>query len=216
MRRPLIAVAVVMLLVAGLSFAIFAPPDGARTPAALRHFNPARVAELEVSMWQAYYEKNRAALFGDLVMMLREQNRYSWSVASQQAFYFARAASTFSNIQSNYDQVLPDLEQGYQIAKDWSHADFDPKAVAHAELAWWVARRMPGHNSPEQVGKLIAEEYELLYGVPREQLFTAGLLRAQAGALRDAQSKEPDWPEIARYLQQSYIDLRQALSTQNA
>jgi hypothetical protein len=83
-------------------------------------------------------------------------------------------------------------------------------------LAWWVARRQPGRNSAEQVGKLIAHEYELLYDVPSELLFTSGFLRAQAGALRDAQSQAPDWNEIARLLQQSYIDLKTALSTQNA
>jgi hypothetical protein len=174
------------------------------------------VAELEVGMWQAYYANDRLALFADLVMMLREQYRYSWSVATQQAFYFARAASRFSDLRSNYESVLPDLEHGYQIAKDWTHAGFDPQAVARAELAWWVARRMPGHNGAEQVGTLIAHEYELLYGVPRERLFTAGFLRAQAGALRDAQERNPDWYEIGRLLQQSYIDLRTALSTENA
>ena len=89
-------------------------------------------------------------------------------------------------------------------------------SVARAELAWWVARRTQGQNSAEQVGKLIAREYELLYDVPSQQLFTAGFLRAQAGALRDAQAQSPDWYEIARLLQQSYIDLRTALSTENA
>ena len=78
------------------------------------------------------------------------------------------------------------------------------------------AQGVPGKNSAEEVGKLIAQEYELLYGVPREQLFTSGFLRAQAGALRDSQAQSPDWNEIARFLQQSYIDLRQALSTQTA
>jgi hypothetical protein len=216
MRRLLLPLAIVMLCVAALSYAVFAPPAGARTPASMRHFNPSRVAQLEVAMWQAYYAKNRVYLFADLVMMLREQYRYSWSVAAHQGFYFARAAARFGDLRSNYEVVLPDLEKGYAIARDWSRADFDPQAVARAELAWWVARRVPEKNSAEEVGKLIAQEYELLYGVPREQLFTSGFLRAQAGALRDSQAQSPDWNEIARFLQQSYIDLRQALSTQTA
>ena len=215
-RRSLLTLIFVMLVVAAASYTFFAPPPGSRTPAAMRHFNASRVAELEVSMWQAYYAKDRLALFADLVMMLREQYRYSWSVAVQQGFYFARAAYRFSNIRTNYDaEILPDLEKGYRIAKDWSHADFDPQSVARAELAWWVARRIPGQDGPENVGKLIAEEYELLYGIPRSLLTTSGLLRAEAGALRDSQAGNPDWDEIGRLLQQSYIDLRTALSTES-
>ena len=52
---------------------------------------------------------------------------------------------------------MPDLEAAYSTARDWLDAGFDPPAVARAELAWWVARRIPGQNSVEQVGGLIAD-----------------------------------------------------------
>jgi len=53
MRRLLLPLAIVMLCVAALSYAVFAPPAGARTPASMRHFNTSRVAALEGAMWQA-------------------------------------------------------------------------------------------------------------------------------------------------------------------
>ena len=188
------------------------PPSG---PRSMRQFDPARLADLELRMWKAYYAKERARLFGLLVTMLHEQYRYSWATATREAFHLARAAATFGDLKGEYEQVLPDLEAGYTTAKSWLDAGFDPKAVARAELAWWVARRLPGQNSPEQVGRLIAEEYALLYETSVERMAHAALLRATAAKLRDEQATQPDWDRIGRLLEQSYRELHAALAVEN-
>jgi len=190
---------------------VLTPPRGARS---MREFNPPRLADLEVRMWQAYYAKERLRLFGLLVTMLHEQYHYSWATATLEGFHLARAAATFGDLRSGYDVVLPDLEAAYAKAKSWTHAEFDPRAVARAELAWWVARRVPGQNSAEQIGGLIADEYALLYETTRARVEAAALLRAQAAALRDTQAGRPDWERIRRLLLQSYSELRSALSTE--
>ena len=68
-------------------------------------------------MWQAYYAKENVRLFGLLVTTLREQYHYSWLTATKEGYHLARAAATFGNARSNYEQVLPDLEAGYLTAK---------------------------------------------------------------------------------------------------
>jgi len=188
------------------------PPSG---PRSMREFNPTRLADLELRMWKAYYAKERARLFGLLVTMLREQYRYSWATASREAFHLARAASTFGDLKGDYEQVLPDLESGYATAKSWLDAGFDPRAVARAELAWWVARRIPGQNSADQVGHLIAQEYALLYETSAERVAPAALLRATAAKMRDEQAAQPDWDRIGRLLEQSYRELHAALAVEN-
>jgi hypothetical protein len=204
-----IAAAIVVFIAA---FAL-TPPRG---PRSMRQFDPNRLADLEVRMWQAYYSKEKVRLFALLVTMLHEQYHYSWATAAREAFHLARAAATFGDLRGNYEVVLPDLEAAYATARAWLHAGFDPRAVAHAELNWWVARRIPGQNSPEQVGRLMAEEYALLYETSRARVATAALLRAQAGAMRDAEAANPDWDAIGRLLQQSYRDLLLSLSFENA
>lgn len=196
----------------GLAFAL-TPPRG---PRSMRQFEPDRLASLEVRMWQAYYAKERARLFLLLVTLLREQYHYSWAGAAREAFHLARAAATFGDLRGNYDVVLPDLEAAYAQVRSWTDASFDPRAVARAELAWWVARRIPGRDSPDQIGQLIAEEYALLYETSRERMAEAARLRAEAAALRDASAAAPDWTTIARLLRQSYRELRLALATANA
>jgi hypothetical protein len=208
--RLLVACLVVLAFL--LTFAL-TPPRG---PRSMRAFDADRLASLETRMWQAYYAKERARLFGLVVALLHEQYHYSWATATVQGFHLARAAATFGDATDHYEVVLPDLEAAYGTVRSWTGASFDPAAVARAELAWWVARRIPGRNSPEQVGKLIAEEYALLYESSAPAMAAPALLRAQAAAMRDAHAERPDWDAIARLLQQSYRELRLALATANA
>lgn len=197
----------VVLAVAGFMWAWQPNP-----PRPLGDFNPDRVAELEVGMWQAYYEKQRVRLFSTLVTTLREQYGFSWPIATATAFSLAKAAVAFGDATGDYDRAIPDLTRGFERIQRATASRFDPHRVAEAELAWWVARRTPGHDSPEEVGRLIAELYAGLYGKPVDEMFVAGQLRASAAALRDAQATEPDWITIATLLRRSYRSLHDHLN----
>lgn len=140
-----------LLIAAMLTYGLAATPPGPRT---LRQFEPDRMADLELRMWQAYYAKERVRLFALLVTMLHEPNRYSWVTATREGLHLARAAATFGDAKTNYEGVLPDLETAYRIARDWLRAGFDPRAVARAELAWWGGGRpsAAGIVSPSPFG----------------------------------------------------------------
>ena len=210
MSRRRLIFATVLVVLAGLVYeGCYRTPAG---PRSLRVFDADRLAALEIDMWQAYYRKEKVRLFRGLVVSLHEQNRYPWAKAAQVAFRLARAAATFGDATGDYERVLPDLEKAYTIQRDWLHAGFDPKAVAQAELTWWVARRMPGRNSAEQVGALIADENALLYEVPRERVLEAATLRARAGRLRDDGGDHADWQAVSALLAQSYRELHAALN----
>jgi hypothetical protein len=209
-RAASVTAGLAAILVAALTYAAVVPPEG---PRSLRQFEPDRLADLEVGMWQAYYDRERMRLFALLVTMLREQYHYSWATAAREGFYLARAAARFGDARGNYEQlVIPDLERAYATAKDWLGAGFDPSAVARAELAWWVARRVPGEDSPEHVGALMARAYGLLYEAPESAMTAAATLRAEAAKLRDQQARQPDWPTIRQMLRQSYSDLHNAVN----
>ena len=203
------AAAALLVAVLAAVYAFVAAPAG---PRSIRRFDPDRTADLELRMWQAYYAKDRSRLFALLVTLLHEQYHYSWATAVTEGVHLARAAATFGDLKSNYELVLPDLEIAYDTARRWLHAGFDPRDVARAELAWWVARRTPGQNDATDVGRLIAEAYALLYEAPVADMMRAGLLRAEAAALRDRQAEQPDWPAIGRLLTESYRDLSASLS----
>ena len=210
-RSARVAVIAAILAAFAVAFAV-TPPRG---PRSMRRFDPVRLADLELRMWQAYYAKERVRLFGLLVVTLREQYHYPWATATTEAFHLARAAATFGDLKGQYDQVLPDLEAAYGKARSFHDARFDPRAVARAELAWWVARRDPARNSAEHIGRLIAEEYGLLYETAPDRVAPAALLRATAARLRDDQAPHPEWDRIGRMLLASYRELLAALSVEN-
>ncbi|MBI2189854.1 MAG: hypothetical protein HYU37_22460 [Acidobacteria bacterium] len=206
MKKTLLVLA---LVIGGGWYFVTTPPSD---EVSIAEFDPYRLADLELQMWQAYYDRDTVRLFRLLVVTLREQYDYSWLNAVSAAFDLARAASSFAELRSNYQNVLPDLESAYTTARDWLGAGFDPAEVARAELAWWVARRIPGKDRPDQVGALIADEYALLYETPRDNVMRAAQLRAEAAALRDRQAESPDWDRIGKMLAESYVELYAALN----
>src|SRR5882672_2407067 len=123
-KRAIVVVAGAALIL--VMFVLVASPSGRGS---MKEFEPTRLANLELRMWQAYYAKQNVRLFALLVEMLREQYHYSWATAVREAFHLARAAATFGNARSDYEQVLPDLESAYTTAQRWERASFDPNAV---------------------------------------------------------------------------------------
>ena len=199
-----------VLLAGALAAAIWmvaVPPGG---PRSARIFDPDRVADLELEMWRAYYQRQHARLFQLLVTLLHDQLHFSWGRASEAAGYFAKAASRFAELHGGYEAVLPSLERGYELEKRWSGAHFDVEKVAKAELAWWAARRDAGTRSRENVGRLIGEMYAQFYEVPFADVAEAGRLRAEAATVRDRTAKEPDWETISTLLHRSYRSLHSA------
>jgi hypothetical protein len=163
-------------------------------------------------MWQAYYRKENIRLFRDLIVTLHEQYKFSWAGALATGFYLARAAASFATMTANYDRVIPDLEQAFARVRTSTNGNFEPSAVAKAELAWWVARRIPEQNSPEQIGRLIAEENALIFNAPLELVLEPSVLRARAGKLRDEGGINADWTTVSNLLHQSYQKLHKAVN----
>lgn len=209
LRRRILLLITAVLLGVFIYAGFFSTPPGPRD---VRAFDPDRTAALEVDMWKAYYDKRNVALFLDLVTLNREMYRCPRSTAIRIAYHFARAASAFARLRTGYEQVLPDLEAGYRVARDWSGLEYDPVVIARAELAWWIARRIPEMSSPEEVGGLIADLNSQFYGVARDKVLEASILRARAGRLRDEGGPSTDWTEVGRLLTESYRSLHRGVN----
>lgn len=175
-------------------------------------FDADKVAETETEMWQAYYTDNKTKLGLLLVSLLRTQYGLSFLEAKEAGELFASSAMKFHSAKGNYDKiVLPDLTKAYTIIKQAKNLSFAPEQASKAELAWWVARRTKGKNSVEQIGSGIGTLYAVIYGQNRPEFKKAGLLRAQAAALRDSGGRNADWIQIEKLLRQSYYELEKGI-----
>jgi hypothetical protein len=175
-------------------------------------FNADKVAIAETQMWRAYYSGNKNKLGLLLISLLRSQYGLSFPAAKEIGESFASSAIKFHSATGNYEQVaLPDLINAYTLLKKSTNTSFDPDKTAKAELAWWVARRTKGENSVEQVGTKIGELYALIYGNDNPAFKKAGILRAQAAALRDSGRENADWAKIENILKNSYHKLENGI-----
>jgi len=202
-RRRLLMVFAAGILLAGLICGfVFSRPA----------FDPREVGRAEAAMWRAYYAGDRNRLGLLLVSLLRKQYGLTAPEAKHIGELLASSAMAFRATRKDYDvKVLPPLTEAYDAIRTATGADFDALEAARLELAWWVARRTRGGNLPVQVGEKIGELYAVLYGKPHPSFRQAGILRAQAGALRDAGGAKADWPEIESLLVESYTTLQRAL-----
>jgi hypothetical protein len=172
--------------------------------------DPDKLAAAETAMWQAYYAKDISALKQEICRMMEEQFGLGTMDARAVANDLAGAAIQFA-FRGGGDGVSGQLESAYKRLGQATGLRFDPAEAARAELAWWTARRTPGQDSPDEVGRRIARFYAVLYGEMRPGFAQAGLLRAQAARLRDQGGAHADWPEVQRLLQQSYRALAGSL-----
>ncbi|MEW6236820.1 MAG: hypothetical protein AB1656_15660 [Candidatus Omnitrophota bacterium] len=171
-------------------------------------YDPQIIAASETAMWKAYYSGDKTELAMELFRLERSQFELTALESAYTARLYAQAAMNFLRTRSNYEaQTLPFLERAYDKIRRVKKMSFDPKAAAKAELGWWIIRRDPNLNTTENVGKGIAELYAVLYGGMKDQFLTAGLLRAQAAALRDEGEQNADWERIQALLEKSYTAL---------
>ncbi|MFN7955610.1 MAG: hypothetical protein U0610_28095 [bacterium] len=179
-------------------------------------FDPKAVGQSETRMWRAYYGGDVLTLGREMLALQMSELGVSANDALAIGEPLARAAATFSNVHENYERdVLPALVEGYTRMAKVTGATWDPNAAAKAELAWWLARRSPGENAPQNVGRLIADLYSLLYGKRNPDIDRAGLLRAEAANQRDkeaARGQTPSWSAIEAKLVQSYTALKKGAS----
>ena len=182
-------------------------------------FDPDRLASLELRMWKAYYRRQPARLFGNLVLGLREQAGASWPRALLAAGSLTKAAVGFARARGDYERFAPDIVRGYRLIGLPDVVDVE--TVAREELRWWVVRREIGLAAGAEAGATITRLYAAFYDVPEELVAEAGRLRGEAAEVRDrGATADPDgprgvgtayWPEVGRLLRRSYRSLSAAV-----
>jgi hypothetical protein len=183
-------------------------------------FDPDRLADLETAMWKAYYRRQPARLFANLVRGLREQAHVAWPRALLAGLFLTKGAAGFARATGDYERFAPDVARGYRLLG--LPVDIDAEEVARRELRWWVVRREIGLAAGHAAGEAITRLYAALYDVPESVVAEAGRLRGEAAEVRDrGGAADPEghgargrsyWPQVGALLRRSYRELHAALA----
>lgn len=188
-----------------------------------------KMADAEVNSWKAYYAKDRLGIFENLTKMIGIQyDIKDPSLLRKVSFQLGLAVAKFGELprtasNEEYDkEVLPLLVTGYKSLKEATQSNWNEELAAKDDLAWWLARRKKGANSPENVGKLMAKLYRTVYGPSDNHHFNrAGFLRASAARYRDLCKwhwggiQEKDWSIIHSLLKDAYMELVLGIQANN-
>ena len=187
-------------------------------------FDPDRLALLELRTWKAYYRRQPARLFGNLVLGLREQGACLVAAGAARVVLAVEGRLSASPVRPATTSGSRRTSRG-ATGRSACRPTIDAEAVAREELRWWVVRREIGLSSGAAAGATIARLYAAVYGLPESRLAEAGRLRGLAAEVRDrGATADPDgpkgrgatyWPEVVRLLRESYRSLSDAVTAED-
>lgn len=184
----------------------------------------AKLAELEATMWRAYYEQDYVRLSYRIYQLFSEEFTLSTYSALRASIHATKAASIMrslphsTTVESYQELILPHLTKFFDVLKKDLNGSYDSQQVAKAELAWWITRRTKERNDLKKIGLQIAKVYSLLTNKNNPHIDKAGYLRAKAAWIRDEQNGKAgrvDWPQIESLLKQSYENLAIGLQSKD-
>jgi len=220
MKLPVIKIPRPVRILASLILALIAALaiDDAVSRPTLTEFDPARMGQLEASMWRSYYEHRWTALAVHGLNVSCGEYGFSLWDGLRTSILAARAAHHFRK-STNDPRCLPLLERYYEIIADGLGKRFDAREAARLELEWWRERRRK--VAPADYAMTIAASAAIIYEVPAEALLPGALKRAAAMDYRDRNGRkkvmtEENWSEVTRQLEQVYVDLKETAKKSRA
>ncbi|MBU0708151.1 di-trans,poly-cis-decaprenylcistransferase [Patescibacteria group bacterium] len=184
------------------------------------NFDPKKAAQYEVGWWKAHHYRDTVKMRENFVKLVSEVYSMDLESASGTLDCFTRAVVEGHN-QRDWVVASEEMSKFYQLIKESTQMNFDPRAVGILEVAWWEI-----HDELEEVvdKQRLEDAFVGLYGEIYQQsamqLQKAAHLRAMATFEHDLAEKEgissaeagKHWKEAQVYLEKFYHELRELVS----
>ncbi len=183
------------------------------------NFAADRVAHLEKSGWQAYYDRNWPRVLTLMVQMNRTQFCMSWLDATLAALDIVRSAAAFAPIDNDIAAATQHLATFYARARTSAGLRSDATTLAALEMEYWVVHRelaIARKAAPDHAGDITPMVVALealhaeLFDAPPAAIRRSAELRAQAAATVDritggySRDIATDWQTIEQLLADAY------------
>jgi hypothetical protein len=194
-------------------------PDASGGPA----FDPDRLAYLEKSGWEAYYDRNWLRVFELMVQTNREEFHMSLPDAIAAAIDIIQASIAFKPIDNDVPAATAQLQRFYDKARHSLGLQTDAHTLAALEMDYWVVHRrlaQEREQAPDHTGSiepmvtsLLKLHAALFTGASPEAIRRSAEMRAQAAATVDritggySTDVPGDWRQIEADLREAYHSL---------
>ncbi|MGC1177008.1 MAG: hypothetical protein WA843_02960 [Candidatus Saccharimonadales bacterium] len=157
----------------------------------LRQFDYEKVATHDTNMWRAYYNQNYIKLFGELVLLTKEQMGLPWLSTLRAGYYSARAAADFqiTKGREDYARILRNVTKFYCLVSDNCSEPFDFDRAAELEVEWWDIHRYP-NKYERTLEQSLADNMAVLYQTDASNLEEYAHYRAAAMLLPKRYDKQ--------------------------
>jgi hypothetical protein len=181
-------------------------------------FDPDRIAHLEATGWQAYYERKWLKMLRLVVGLCQEEFHIPFPVSLMAAYYITRAAAAWAPVAHDERLVRAYYAKFYRLARKYSGLQFDPGRVADLELRYNdVHRRLVGNPDKAEFVETMVELHGAIFGLPPERVRESAEWRVQANNTVDLITSKRstdiagDWACIEEYLRNCYRSIQREL-----
>jgi hypothetical protein len=189
-------------------------------------FDPDRVAYLEATGWQAYYDRNWPRVLSLMVQMNREQFRMTLPTATAAAIDIVRASIAFAPIDNDVPAATAHLQRFYDKARCSRDLHAEAQTLAALEMNYWVVHRtlaLERQQAPDHTGDIepmvasLASMHAALFDATPEAIHRSAELRAEAARTVDritggySTDVAGDWCQVEATLREAYRSLKRRL-----
>lgn len=180
--------------------------------------NPGRLAYLEKSIWQGYYDRNWLRVLWLMVQLNREEFHMPLWVAMLAAIDTVRAGIAFAPVENDVPKATAHLVSFYQKARRYTGIDASAEMLANLEMDYWVVHRRlaiqrqkdhTDHDIEPMIDSLANLHAALFDGSP-EAMRPSAEARAKAAVAVDritgkySSDVATDWRKVEMWLVKAY------------
>ncbi len=175
----------------------------------LTDFDPARMAELQIQLWEQTEARSRTAMFFTLYEIFERQYRVPPIASAMMAFEISKARWMFELAPDPADQekATEPLKTAFVHLKHATKLPFEPAVVAKMEVTTWTL--VADHSRRATLTAAVSEMLAVLYNRPTSEMLPAAKLFARAMKAAD----EKNWTEARSLSSEAWLVLHRVVAT---
>lgn len=179
---------------------------------------PKLLGNLEIGWWRAHNDKDKQRMLELLIEYTKAFYGISAEGAQSALQYLIEGVKHHDT--REWDRAIDSVTEYYQIIRNETEFEFDPRELAELEVGWWHLHDELEHNPDKSaLATAFAKLYATQFGLDIESMMEVGRLKAEATQghdLAEAPETSPSdielhWSKAKQLLIDCYVEMKRVL-----